>query len=84
MVNYLLDAGTVLAAIKGRLPVVVRLSQLKPGAVAVSVISRMEAESVLRRSPRTPAQFTRLLRDFLGSVKVLDFCAPDAAHASGH
>lgn len=82
MVSYLLDADTVIAAVKGRLPVVLRLSRLKPGEIAVSAISRLEAEAALRRAPRASAKFSRLLREFFGAVKVLEFGAVEAAQAS--
>lgn len=78
MSRYLLDAGTVVAAVQGRLPVVLRLSRLKPGEVAVSAISRMQAEVALRRTPRAPARYSRLLREFFESVRVLDFRSEDA------
>ncbi len=76
--KYLLDAGTVVAAVQGRLPVVLRLSRLKPGEVAVSAVSRMQAEVALRRAPRANPRFTRLLREFFESVRVLDFRGEDA------
>lgn len=79
MSRYLLDAGTVMAAVQGRLPVVLRLSRLKPGEVAVSAISRMQAEVALRRTPRAHPRTSRLLREFFESVRVLDFRSEDAA-----
>ena len=48
MVKYLLDSNIVVAAIKGRLPVAVRLSALRPGDIAVPIIAKMEAEMALR------------------------------------
>ena len=79
--KVLLDTATVIAAIQGRLPVVLRLSQLKPADVAVSVASRMEAEMALRAAPKTNARFARLLKEFFGAVKVLDFTEADALQA---
>ena len=49
--KYLLDAETVIAAVKGRLPVVLRLGQLKPDDVAVSVISRSTFSVVMEMVP---------------------------------
>jgi tRNA(fMet)-specific endonuclease VapC len=71
-VKYLLDSGQLAAALKGRLPVVLKLSRLKPGDVAVSVLGRLEIEAALRRTPRLQTRFGRLLREFLASVPVLD------------
>lgn len=81
--KVLLDTATVIAAIQGRLPVVLRLAQLKPAEVAVSAVSRMEAEVALRLSPKSNARFTRLLRDFFASVKVLDFTEAEALQVAG-
>ncbi len=71
--KYLLDSDVLAAAIKGRLPVVLRLSELRPTDIAVSVVARLEAETALRLQPRAQARFGRLLKDFLASVTVLDF-----------
>ncbi len=79
--KVLLDTATVIAAIKGRLPVVLRLAQLKPAEVAVSIVSRMDAEMALRLAPKTNARFARLLKEFFAAVKVLDFTEADAAQA---
>jgi tRNA(fMet)-specific endonuclease VapC len=79
--KVLLDTATVIAAIQGRLPVVLRLSRLKPGEVAVSATSRMEAEMALRLTPKTNARFARLLKDFFTAVRVLDFTEAEAAQA---
>ena len=76
--KYLLDSNVVAAAVKGRLPVVLRLSQLKPDDVAVSVVSRVEAEAALRGAPRAHARFGKLLREFLAQVRVLDFGAAES------
>lgn len=73
--KYLLDSNVIAAAIKGRLPVVLRLSELKPGDVAVAAASRFEAESALRAKPRAQVRFGKLLRDFFAQVRVLDFGA---------
>ncbi|MGH8539045.1 MAG: PIN domain-containing protein [Stenotrophobium sp.] len=80
--KYLLDSNIILAAIKGRLPVVVRLSALRPGDVAVSVIGRMEAEMGLRGNARAQGKYGKLLREFLANVCVLDFGADEALQAA--
>ena len=46
--KYLLDAGTLSAALRGRLPVVLKLAELGPGEIAMSVLSRMQVEIGLR------------------------------------
>lgn len=79
--SFLLDSDVVAGAIKGRLPVVLRLAKLRPTEVAVSVLSRMEAESALRLQPRAQARYGRLLKEFLASVRVLDFGAAEAQQA---
>lgn len=79
--RFLLDSDVLAGAIKGRLPVVLKLSQLKPSEVAVSIISRMEAESALRLQPRAQARYGRLLKEFLASVPMLDFGAVEAQQA---
>ncbi|QHS09632.1 PIN domain-containing protein [Sinimarinibacterium sp. NLF-5-8] len=79
--KYLLDSDVLAGAIKGRLPVVLRLAQLKPTDIAVSVMARIEAETALRLQPRAQARFGRLLKDFLASVDVLDFGQAEAQQA---
>lgn len=79
--KYLLDSDVLAAAIKGRLPVVLKLGQLKPGDVAVSVMSQIEAETALRLNPAAQARFGKLLKEFLSVVPVLDFTAQDAQQA---
>lgn len=79
--KYLLDSDALAAAVRGRLPVVLKLGQLKPNDVAVSVLARMEAETALRMQPRAQARYGRLLKEFLGSVSVLDFGAAEAQQA---
>jgi tRNA(fMet)-specific endonuclease VapC len=81
-VKYLLDSNIVVAAIKGRLPVAVRLSSLKPGDVAVSVIGRMETEMGLRGDARAQGKYGKLLRDFFANVPVLEFGAAEAQQAA--
>jgi tRNA(fMet)-specific endonuclease VapC len=83
VVKYLLDSDVLAAAIKGRLPVVLRLAELKPTAVAVSVMARVEAETALRLQPRAQARYGKLLKEFLSSVTVLDFGQPEAQQAVG-
>ena len=80
--KYLLDSNIILAAVKGRLPVVVKLSALKPGDVAISIIGRMETEMELRASASSQGKMGRLLRELLSSVRVLDFGTNEALHAA--
>ncbi|MDD3762178.1 MAG: PIN domain-containing protein [Nevskiales bacterium] len=79
--KYLLDSDVLAGAIKGRLPVVLRLSELKPTDVAVSIFGRVEAETALRLLPRAQAQYGKLLKEMLSSVQVLDFGAAEAQQA---
>lgn len=79
--KLLLDSNIVAAAIKGRLPVVLKLSKLKPSDVAISAISRMEAEATLRGQPRMQARYSKLLREFLANVKVIGFDAAETQQA---
>ncbi len=79
--KYLLDSDALAAAVRGRLPVVLKLEQLKPTDVAVSVFARMEAETALRMQPRAQARYGRLLKDFLASINVLDFGTAEAKQA---
>lgn len=79
--KYLLDSDTLAGAVKGRLPVVLKLAQLKPTDVAVSVLARMEAETALRLQPRVQARYGKLLKEFLGAVTVLDFGPVEAQQA---
>ncbi len=79
--KYLLDANVLVGAIKGRLAVVLRLQALKPGDVAVSVFSQVEAETALRLQASAQARYGKLLKEFLGAVKVLEFGAEEAQQA---
>ncbi len=79
--KYLLDSDALAAAIRGRLPVVLKLEQLKPTDIAVSVLARMEAETALRMQPRAQARYGRLLKDFLASINVLEFGPAEAQQA---
>lgn len=79
--KYLLDSNIVVAAIKGRLPVAVRLSSMRPGDVAVPVIAKMEAELALRGDTRAQTRYGKLLKEFFANVRVLDFGAAEAQHA---
>jgi len=80
-VKYLLDTDVLIGAVKGRLPVVLKLAALKPSDVAVSVFSQVEAETVLRLQPRAQARYGKLLKEFLASVPVLPFAAAEAQQA---
>ncbi len=79
--RFLLDSDVMAGALKGRLPVVLKLSQLKPSEVAVSVVSRMEAETAMRLQPRAQARYGKLLKEFLATVTVIDFGAVEAQQA---
>jgi tRNA(fMet)-specific endonuclease VapC len=80
-VKYLLDSDVLAGAVRGRLPVVLKLGQLKPTDIAVSVLARMEAETALRLQPRAQARYGRLLKELLASVSVLDFGQAEAQQA---
>jgi tRNA(fMet)-specific endonuclease VapC len=80
-VRYLLDSNVIAAAIKGRLPVVLRLAELKPGDVAIAAVSRVEAETALKVQPRAQVRYGKLLRDFLAQVRAIDFGALEAQAA---
>lgn len=82
MVKYLLDSNIIAAASSGRLPVVVKLSSLKPGDVAVSVIGRMEAELALLTGDRAKARSAKLLRELLAHLQVMDFGLAEAQRAA--
>lgn len=79
--KYLLDSDVLAGAIKGRLPVVLKLGALKPSDVAVSVLSQAEAETALRLNPRAQARYGKLLKEFLAAVPVLEVSAQDAQQA---
>lgn len=80
--KYLLDAGTLSAALRGRLPVVLKLAELGPGEVAMSVLSRMQVEIGLRSQPRAQARYARLLKTLSETVRVVDFGAAEAQQAA--
>ncbi|MGH8444454.1 MAG: PIN domain-containing protein [Solimonas sp.] len=79
--KYLLDSDLIAAAVKGRLPVVLKLQQLKPSDIAVSVLGQAEAETALRLQPRAQARYGKLLKEFLQSVQVLEVGAAEAQQA---
>ena len=79
--RYLLDSNVIAAAIKGRLPVVLRLSELKPGDVAIAAVSRVEAETALKVQARAQVRYGKLLRDFIAQVRVIDFGALESQAA---
>jgi len=76
--RFLLDSATVIAAVQGRLPVVLQLGRCKPQEVAVSVFSQIEADAAVQRGARHEPRLTRLLKEFLTAVKLLEFSAADA------
>ena len=79
--KYLLDANVIAGAIKGRLPVVLKLSKLKPSDIAVAAVSRMEAEAALRVQPRAQARYAKLLKEFFANVKVIAFDVAETQQA---
>lgn len=79
--RYLLDADVIAGALKGQLAVVLKLQALKPGEVAVSVFSQIEAETALRLQPRAQARYGKLLKEFFAVVPRLDFGAAEAQQA---
>jgi tRNA(fMet)-specific endonuclease VapC len=78
----LLDAATLAAALKGRLPVILALGQLKPGDVAVSVVSQVQAETGLRLQPRALSRYGELMKNLLATVRVIEFGSVEAQKAS--
>lgn len=79
--KYLLDSNQIAAAVKGQLSVVLKLQAIKPGDVAVSVLSQVEAETALRLQPSAQARYGKLLKEFLGVVHRLDFGSAEAQQA---
>lgn len=80
--KYLLDAGTLSAALMGRLPVARRLGEAEPGDIAVSVLSRMQVEIGLRTQPRARARYARLLRAMDQAVRTIEFGEAEARQAA--
>jgi tRNA(fMet)-specific endonuclease VapC len=80
--GVLLDASTLAAAVKGRLPVVLALGQLKPGEVAVSVVSQVQAETGLRLQPRALSRYGELMKTMLATLRVIEFGSAEAQKAS--
>lgn len=79
--KVLLDAETLIGAVKGRLATVLRLAEMRPDDVAVSVVTRVEVEAALRSQPRINSRHGKLLNDLLSSVRILDFDAACAQQA---
>lgn len=80
--KYLLDGGTLAAALKGRLPVVLRLSELAPGQVALSVFARLQVEIGLRQQPRAQARYAKLMREFCQRLQLIEFGDAEARQAA--
>mgnify|MGYP003632334610 FL=1 len=80
--KYLLDAGTLAAALRGRLPVALKLAELGPGDVAISVLSRMQVEIGLCSSPRAQARHSRLFKELIQTVRTLEFGEAEAQQAA--
>lgn len=79
--KYLLDSDVLASAIKGRLPVVLRLQALKPGDIGISVLGLAEAETALRLNPRAQARYGKLLKEFVQSTQVLEIGEAEARQA---
>src|SRR3546814_2750020 len=84
LVKYLLDSDVIASALKGQLAVVLKLQAMKPGEVAVSVFSQIEAATALRLAPRAQERYGKLLKEFIAAVPRLDFCASEAQRSEEH
>lgn len=80
--GVLLDAATLAAAAKGRLPVVLELARFKPGDVNLSVVSQLQAETGLRLAPRAQARYGSRLKELIGALRVIEFGRVEAQQAS--
>lgn len=80
--KYLLDAGTLSAALMGRLPVARKLGETEPGDIAISVLSQMQVEIGLRRNPQARARYARFLRVLKQSVRVIEFGEAESKQAA--
>ena len=80
--KYLLDAGTLSAALMGRLPVARKLAETEPGDIALSVVSRMQVEIGLRTQPRARARYARLLRVMDQTLRLIEFGEAEARQAA--
>jgi tRNA(fMet)-specific endonuclease VapC len=72
-VKVLLDAGTLAAMLRGRLEVVLQLSRRRPVDIALPMAARMQVEISLQSDPRAQARYSKLLREFIDSVRVIEF-----------
>lgn len=80
--KVLLDAGTLAAMLRGRLGVVLQLARRRPVDVAVPVVARMQVEIGLQADPRAQARYSKLLREFVDSVQVIEFGEVEAEAAA--
>ncbi len=80
--GVLLDASTLAAAIKGRLSVALELGRRKPGEINLSVVSQLQVEAGLRAEPRAMVRYGKLLKDFSGAVRLIEFGKSEAQQAS--
>jgi len=80
--GILLDADILVAAVKGRLPVILALGQLKPDDVAISVITQVQAETGLRLEPRALVRYGGLMKQLLSTVRIIEFGVAEAQQAS--
>lgn len=71
--KVLLDAGTLSAMLRGRLPVVLQLSKARPIDVAIPVVAKMQVEIGLQAHPRAQARYGKLLKEFIESVRLIEF-----------
>jgi tRNA(fMet)-specific endonuclease VapC len=61
---------------------VLKLAELGPGEVEMSVLSRMQVEIGLRTKPRAQARYARLLRTLAETVKTVEFGEAEAQQAA--
>ena len=71
--KVLLDAGTLAAMLRGRLEVVLQLSRRRPVDIAIPMVARMQVEIGLQSDARAQARYSKLLREFIDSVRVIEF-----------
>lgn len=78
----LLDAATIAAAARGQLAAVLRLGELQPRQVAVSVLSRMELEVALALDDEAASAYREWIGALLAAVTVFGFGEDEAAQAT--
>ncbi len=80
--KYLLDGGTLKAALCGRLPVALKMAELGPGDVAVSVVSRLQLEIGLSSSPKAQTRYARLYEVLSNTIRTIEFGEHEAQQAA--